>query len=115
MPKYIFKVGENEYLEWSTIVDAPVSYIYTREGMARYLSQRAGYSGYPTSGNPEQDLRDIEQRLVRADTQGTSDMTVDGPQSLDDLMGYNRAGPNEACLTPQEVIEAVRAWREKGE
>lgn len=63
MPRLILKRSPtaDEYMEYSTVVDAPVSTIANREEMARYLNTT-------TLASPEQ----TELRLARADLTGTS-------------------------------------------
>lgn len=93
MPHYIVKLG-TKYVEWSTIVDAPVTYGMTREGLKNYLFERYGEDG----------ARTFDERMARVDKNGTSakpDCTVQ------ELVEYNRAGPRESCLTLAQLIEAA--------
>ena len=94
MPKYLVKLG-TKYVEWSTIVDAPVSHPMTRNEMAAYLLTKYGTDGE----------REIEPRLVRCDTKGTSSFYEPDAETA---VSCNRAGPGEAELTFAELV----AWAE---
>jgi hypothetical protein len=91
MPRYIVKL-DDWYLEWSTIVDAPVT-----EGMslddfrAHYLRQ------YGLQGESQ-----LFERLERVEKNGTSALD----ETLDGILSCNRAGPDEAELTKDEIIKA---------
>jgi len=92
MPKFIVKLDEF-YLEWSTIVDAPVS-------LGMPLSEfKAWYRGkYGSDG-----MNDLPGRLARVEKTGTSSH---GGPPVDDLISGNRAGPDEDELTRDELIAA---------
>lgn len=77
MGQGIVKLAEDAYVVWSSVVDAPVSEISSREAM-----RASGISPL---------------RLARADANGTSfvDENRDGPA----YVAFNRAGPREECLT----------------
>lgn len=82
MPRYVVKFGEGQYLEWSTVVDAPVVYM--------------------TKSREEAVMDFGADRIERADKGGTS-----APQflTLEDIANYNRAGDDETCITIPEIIE----------
>lgn len=84
MGRCIVKLADNEYVEWSTVVDAPVSYVLTRDEIKRAV------------GGP-----DIEERLNRADERGTSMLAP--AITLESLAVCNRAGPKESCLSLEEI------------
>ena len=88
MPRYTLKLGDNEYLEWSTIVDAPVTYITDRDEMIAHLRFKYG------------DHIDITRHMNIVDEQGTS--CRDG-QTVEQIISSNRAGPNESHLTLAEI------------
>lgn len=90
MPRYIVKI-EGRYFEWSTIVDAPVSYGMSREELGAHILASYG----------RQALRDLPERLQRVDRNGTS--ALDGT-TLDDLIAFNRAGENEAHADVAEIL-----------
>jgi hypothetical protein len=82
MPRTVVKLGEDEYLEWSSVVDAPVTAILTRaEALATFP----------------------HDRVERADANGHSAMWCD-PKPGTEFVRYNRAGPKESCLT----VDAIR-------
>jgi hypothetical protein len=86
MGRYVAKLGENAYCEWSTVVDAPLTYIATRADAVRAWG---------------------EDRVTRADRNGTS--ILDGypaGRTPDEIVRGNRAGPDESELTVAEIIKA---------
>lgn len=76
MSRYLVRIG-TKYLLWSNIVDAPVTNLLTRQRMDEELAQRYG------------DERLIE-RLYK---------NCRAPEDV----AYNRAGPEESCLTIEEI------------
>ena len=93
MPKYIAKLKEDGYVEWSTIVDAPVTYILTREHMLAHLDAEYGRSSF--EGNRE--------RLDRADKYGTS--CIDTNFSLEELLLCNRAGDKTRSISLKKILQ----------
>lgn len=69
MPRYVLKpqAHVDEYLIWSTVVDAPVSTVMTRAEMTNYL-RRNGVTVYRHRDTDEE----VEARLTRADINGHS-------------------------------------------
>lgn len=65
MPSYIVRTSpdEEKYFMWSTIVDAPTTYLMTRGELKEYL-----HTGQ------RQDLLTISERLEQTDRRGTSAM-----------------------------------------
>ena len=92
MPKFIVKI-DNFYLEWSTIVDAPVSL-----GMPLSEFQTWYQAEYGSDG-----MRGLPDRLARVEKTGTSSFYG---ETLDDLISGNRAGPDEDELTRDELVAA---------
>lgn len=94
MPRYILKIDIDDvphYCEWSTIVDAPVTYLIPREEfIKRYLVT------YPGETRDE-----LDQRLARADSTGSSAYE----DSAESLIIANRAGDNESEITLEEIAE----------
>lgn len=88
MPSYLVKLADDEYVEWSTVVDAPLSYICERE---RAVSRWG------------------EDRVARADEHVTShtdpDFQADTPERA---IAVNRAGDDESELTLAELRERYR-------
>lgn len=76
---------EDEYVEWSTVVDAPTTYIMSRsEAVAEYG----------------------EDRVARADRQWTS--FIAPRYTLADLLEGNRAGPGERLASLDEIRRLFR-------
>lgn len=84
MGSCILKLANNEYVEWSTVVDAPVTYIMSRDKIKAELG-----------GD------DIEDRLSRADERGSSMLAP--TMSLEQALGTNRAGPHESHASLAEI------------
>jgi hypothetical protein len=84
MATALFRLGEDSFIEWSTVTDAPVSWLMTKhEALERY----------PVAV------------VERADRLGHSFPDVNEPKSPIDLIDGNRAGPNESAITLRELIE----------
>lgn len=92
MPTFIVKI-KDYYLEWSTIVDAPVTYGMSLDEFKAYYQEEYGRDG----------MRDLDQRLQRVERYGSSH--VEG-RSAEDILSINRAGPDETDLTFDEIYQA---------
>lgn len=92
MGRFIVKL-EDYYLEWSTIVDAPVTFGMSLEQFKEYYQGEYGRSS----------MVDLERRLERAEKFGTSSLN---DSRTDELIAGNRAGPNETSLTVEEIVKA---------
>jgi hypothetical protein len=91
----IIKLSEDNrdwYLEYSTVVDAPILYGMSLEEFKQYYQEEYGRSS----------MDELEKRLARVEEKGTSSMMH---SSLEDTIDYNRAGKNETCLTKEQMIE----------
>ena len=84
--------GANFYLEWSSIVDAPVTYGMPLEEFHEYYREEYGESG----------MRDLPQRLKRVESKGCSSW-IDS--SAEDVISGNRAGPKETEFSREQLIE----------
>lgn len=95
MPNYIVKlIDKNDvcyYLEWSTIVDSPISYGTSLEEFKEYYKNK-----YGTAEN-----QNLQERLDRVEKKGTSSL-ID-TDVIEVLFG-NRAGPGESPLSYDEII-----------
>lgn len=91
MGRPIVKI-KDKYLEWSTIVDAPVTYGMTTPELKAYIRFQYGAEG----------LEELPPRLARADQHGTSALP---PSSFAGLIESNRAGDNETHLSIEEIYE----------
>lgn len=98
MPRYIIKIndettGKDYYMEWSTVVDAPVTYGCTLAEFKEYYQSEYGSNG----------MRDFEERMKRVEENGISaHPPFDNLQSLFD---HNRAGENETPLDREGILE----------
>lgn len=95
MGKCIYKVDDNgkeRFIVWSSVVDGPVTFALTAEEIEAYLVEEA----------VERAKRDVREMLERTRRTGTS--SYDGG-SLADEGGANRAGPDETCLSADELFE----------
>lgn len=111
----VFKVddnGEERFLVWSSVVDAPISFALTAKEFGEFVVHDA-----------VRDARETAARMLqRARETGTSSRMV---SSLADVLCVNRAGPRESKLTKDEVLEfyvrrkeeptaaALREYRQK--
>jgi hypothetical protein len=97
MPRYIIKLTDDRsgipyYMEWSTVVDAPVTGGGSLQEFKRYYRREYGNQG----------MRDLPDRLSRVEAKGTSDhMHAD----VGELIANNRAGKGETCLTKEQIID----------
>jgi|SRR5271155_2194696 len=80
------------YLEWSSIVDAPVTYGMNRETLRRYVKEENGNEG----------LRTFNERLDRADRKGTSSFME---KNVKETISCNRAGKGETRLTMDQIVD----------
>lgn len=97
MSRTICKLTDTEanidyYFEWSSIVDAPVTYGQPLEYFKKYYQKEYGNSG----------MKEIDERLKRVEEFGTSSYFN---KSFDDLIIVNRAGEHETQLTKQQILE----------
>lgn len=95
MPRMIIKLSEGKrdwYLEYSTVVDAPINYGMSLEEFKEYYQEEYGKSS----------MGELEKRLMRVEEKGSSSMIHKG---LNDTIDYNRAGKGETCLSKEQMIE----------
>lgn len=98
MPRHIMKLHDDRdnkdyYLEWSTVVDAPVTYGLSLEEFKEYYKQQYGNEG----------MRLLEERLSRVEEFGIS--ALPPFDELDDYMKHNRAGEKESCINKEQIID----------
>ena len=97
MPRYICcfvdekNANKEYYLEWSTIVDAPLTEGMSYDDFLAYYQNRYGTEG----------MHYLPERMERVKTTGTSARE----ETLDELISFNRAGKNETCFTKEQIIE----------
>lgn len=90
MGRYLIKL-DGKYLEWSTVVDAPVTDGMTLEELKASTFQRKGEHG----------LKVLAERLERVEETGISAHYY---KDVDELITHNRAGEGETCLTKEQII-----------
>lgn len=93
--------GKDYYLEWSSIVDAPVTYGMELEEFEEYMRDEYGRR-YMEIDHPF--------RMQRVRENGTSSRYH---ESMKDVVGWNRAGPNESQLTFEGIIYKYITHRER--
>lgn len=77
--------GEERYLIWSSVVDAPTTYGCTLEQLKNYWREEYGRRG----------LEDLERRIKNGDW----------CTPLEELVGANRAGKDETKLTSEQIVQ----------
>lgn len=90
------------YLEWSSIIDAPLTFGMGLDELKTYIKDEYG----------EQGLRDLEVRLVRVEEKGTSEFDA---ADVVDTIWFNRAGPNERRATIEGIYQhycLYQSWQE---
>jgi hypothetical protein len=105
MPTFILKCESKRgprYLEYSTIVDAPITLGMTRKQLDAYYRRKNGDVG----------MVDLEQRMVRVDAKGTSSRMHN---SFEDTIKCNRAGKGETRLTVEQFVEYYINKQGRGE
>ena len=96
MGRSILKVrsekGNDFYLIWSSVVDAPTYYGMSLKGLKKHYRDAHGYLNY----------KDILNSLERVNQKGVSCRMH---SSVEDFVEHNRAGDKEECLSLGEIIE----------
>lgn len=97
MPRYIMKLTDQKdnkeyYLEWSSVVDAPVTYGADINTFKKYYERQYGKTS----------MNELKERLERVEKQGTS--CAFGSTS-DEMISCNRAGNNESKLSKEEILD----------
>lgn len=94
MPKIICHLPNGNFLEWSTVVDAPTTYGVPRGEFDEYARKQYGNHYFET---------EHEARMELAVQNGTSSR-VPRPTSFEELIAHNHAGPDGACLSLEEIM-----------
>lgn len=92
MGRYIIKI-QDYYLEWSTIVDAPVTFGMKLDQFREYYKNEYGENG----------IKDFNSRIARVNKKGTSSYIHDNERQV---VANNNAGPNYRKLTYDEIYQA---------
>ena len=90
---FVVRLAPDAYVTWSDTVDAPVSPVLDRDGLAAFL---LAHDALPPAA--------AHELLRAADETGTSDPA----QSLADLLADNSAGPGGTWLSTEEIIRQYR-------
>ncbi len=94
MPSYIVKLEGNGgpwYMEWSTIVDAPVTRGMSIDAFRAHYREEYGASG----------MRSLDARMARVEDSGSSSAVY---ESARDIVSFNRAGPDESEISYEEIV-----------
>lgn len=94
MGKAIIKI-KDKYFEWSTIVDAPVTYGMSKSQLESYIKEQYGLNG----------TSNLEERLQRVEDKGHSFLGNYGELTLEDIIACNRAGEKETELTAEQIYD----------
>ena len=86
--------GRAWFMEWSTVVDAPVTYGMNESEFRRHIEAEYGRRG----------LEDLGPRLARARLDGHSFMD-DTSGCVEEFVRGNRAGPGESELSVAEIVD----------
>ena len=113
MSRFILKTQHPElltpvYAEYSTVVDAPVTYFMSLADFLIHYREEYGNSG----------MEDLKERMKRVESKGTSAMMYD---SFEDTVRYNHAGPRGSRLSQVDIVraflseEAYDNWNKMGD
>ncbi len=91
MGRFIVELAPGKYVEWSSVVDAPVTYVMTETELVQYVREEYGEAG----------VRELPARMERVKAKGTNALTY---KSADNVIRVNRAGPNETEITREQII-----------
>lgn len=85
MPRFFIKLGEDKYILWSTVVDAPVTWTMSREEAIREGSEAA---------------------IARCDETGVWSCRQE-PPTVEELLSCNRAGETVPGFIPTRVTDVL--------
>lgn len=84
--------GEERFLVWSSIVDAPVTFGCTADEVMQFFLDRAARDARESAERALSEARDPQ-------------LSRQWEARLEDVVVVNRAGPGEAALTADEIVE----------
>lgn len=98
MPRYIMKLHDPEtevdfYFEWSTIVDAPITYGMTLPLFKAHWKARYGWDS----------MEELRERLKMVDARGISSPLPFN--DIDEILDGNQAGPDQSEATKKYILE----------
>lgn len=85
------KFNKDYYMEWSTVVDAPVTYGMSLEEFKEYYREEYGNNG----------MKRLPHMMERVEQTGASDYRYN---NVDEFISYNRAGPKEGALSKEGLL-----------
>lgn len=103
MPRFIVKLKDEDkdyYMEWSTVVDAPVTFGLSLEEFKEHYKEEYGNRG----------LMELDERLKRVEEKGISSLM---DEDIHDIISGNRAGKDETELSLEQIIEGYCRNREE--
>ena len=96
MPRYLLKLtdkqGNDFYMEWSTVVDAPVTYGMPLEEFTQFYREEYGNSSM---------RGEFQDRMERVEKNGSSHRRGESAQ---DIIECNRAGEGETELSYEDIV-----------
>lgn len=99
MERFIVKLDKNKYVEWSSVVDAPVTFILNKEEMLSYLDEMHGKISF------SKNRKDIDM----ADRKGTSSLIYNDVKLL---LSCNGAGEKEESISLDEILKKYKRKKE---
>ncbi|HVT62232.1 MAG TPA: hypothetical protein VHD33_01940 [Legionellaceae bacterium] len=100
MPRYIVKLADDIFVEWSTVSDCYVTPAMNKEELREYCKE----------SRPDQDPDHVVNRVI---ARGHSAMWMYENMTPEDAVSGNRCGPNETQATLEEIIADVVARRDE--
>lgn len=101
MGSAILKFENGMWVIWSTIADAPMRIFSSKKDLEDWCLIEEGRRYCE---------RELPGHLKRAEEKGCSTY---GTETLREFIEFNRAGPNEECLTYDEIVAEIKERREK--
>jgi len=97
MPRYICQVvdqttNKEYFLEWSSVVDAPVTFGMPHDQFMAYYKEEYGEKG----------MRELPDRMERVKQFGTSSRFQ---ESFDEMIILNHAGKNGTLFSKEQIIK----------
>ena len=112
MGQFIVKLDEGKYVMWSSIVDAPVSYILNRKGIVElaFEKQISLWDSKYNKASQNYEREQAEVRVKKADEKGTSSYL----DTLSHLLTFNRAGSKGTSIGKEKIIKKYTYKEESG-
>jgi len=94
MAHLIMKFDDNLYCMWSTVVDAPITRLMSRDDLEQEYRDAYGKLA----------MHDFNDRMERVENSGCSSCIT----TKENIIANNRAGDDEQKLTETEIIEKFK-------